>query len=234
VLFDSRRFITAARVFYFGKNMPRRKSKLREWPWMKLYFSSFSLSMIGKTDSEIVSMIKNTIIAWNNDDYNSLPEWAKISADEIRERTEIYAKNRSNKNTQLYSIENNCTQLPISSSLSEKSNDNILDKDINSSLEGGTGGSKKDKIPPSIDEVKKYCDERKNKIDPQNFIDYYETRGWMVGKVKMKSWRAAIRTWEKNEGKHSINQNKGRTMYEFEKNAASKYDNLQISQITSI
>lgn len=57
-------------------------------------------------------------------------------------------------------------------------------------------------VPPSVEEVKAYCLERKNLVDPQAFVDYYEARGWMLGKVKMKSWRAAVHTWEKNERKN--------------------------------
>ena len=52
---------------------------------------------------------------------------------------------------------------------------------------------------PTIDDVRNYCLERNNKIDPQEFIDYYETVGWIVGKNKpMKDWKAAVRTWERN------------------------------------
>lgn len=56
---------------------------------------------------------------------------------------------------------------------------------------------------PTLDEVKAYCDERHNNIDPQRFIDFYESKGWMVGKNKMKSWKAAVRTWERYEGQSS-------------------------------
>lgn len=52
--------------------------------------------------------------------------------------------------------------------------------------------------PPTIEEVKAYCDERKNRVDPQRFIDYYESNGWKVGKNPMKDWKAAVRTWERN------------------------------------
>ena len=52
--------------------------------------------------------------------------------------------------------------------------------------------------PPSLSEIQTYCTERKNNIDPAHFFDYNEARGWMVGKNKMKDWKAAIRTWEKN------------------------------------
>jgi len=51
---------------------------------------------------------------------------------------------------------------------------------------------------PSIEEVKAYCAERKNHVDAERFIDHYESNGWKVGKTPMKSWKAAVRTWEKN------------------------------------
>lgn len=52
--------------------------------------------------------------------------------------------------------------------------------------------------PPSREEVQAYCLERKNNVDAERFIDYYTSNGWMVGKNKMKDWKAAVRTWEKN------------------------------------
>lgn len=52
--------------------------------------------------------------------------------------------------------------------------------------------------PPSVEEVKSYCAERKNNVDAQRFVDYYTANGWLVGKNKMKDWRAAVRTWERN------------------------------------
>ena len=54
-------------------------------------------------------------------------------------------------------------------------------------------------IPPTLEMVSRYCTERNNGVDPQKFIDWYEARGWQVGKVKMKDWQAAVRTWEKND-----------------------------------
>ena len=51
--------------------------------------------------------------------------------------------------------------------------------------------------PPSVLEVKEFCIERKNRLDAQSFVDFYESKGWLIGKNKMKDWKAAIRTWEK-------------------------------------
>ena len=52
--------------------------------------------------------------------------------------------------------------------------------------------------PPTLEEVRKYCSERNNGIDPQHFIDYYSSNGWRVGKSSMKDWKAAVRNWERN------------------------------------
>ena len=54
-------------------------------------------------------------------------------------------------------------------------------------------------IPPTLEEITDYCKERNNKINPQYFFDYYASKGWMVGKVKMTDWQATIRTWEQRE-----------------------------------
>ena len=51
-------------------------------------------------------------------------------------------------------------------------------------------------IPPSEDEVRAYCEERKNGIDAARFVNFYTAKDWMIGKNKMKDWRAAVRTWE--------------------------------------
>jgi hypothetical protein len=52
--------------------------------------------------------------------------------------------------------------------------------------------------PPTLEEVKAYCQERKNKVNAESFIAHYTSNGWLVGRVPMKSWQAAIITWEKN------------------------------------
>lgn len=51
--------------------------------------------------------------------------------------------------------------------------------------------------PPTLDEVQAYIAERGSSVDAQRFIDFYASKGWMVGKNPMKDWKAAVRTWEK-------------------------------------
>ena len=56
---------------------------------------------------------------------------------------------------------------------------------------------------PTLDEVEAYCAERGNGIDPQQFIDFYTSKGWKVGDQPMKDWKAAVRTWEKRDGRQA-------------------------------
>lgn len=71
-------------------------------------------------------------------------------------------------------------------------------------------------IPPKIEEVQAYCKERNNNVDAERFIDYYTSNGWMVGKNKMKDWKSAVRTWERNgySSKATTNKNEGWCMPE--------------------
>jgi len=50
--------------------------------------------------------------------------------------------------------------------------------------------------PPTVEEVGVYCLERSNGVNPHKWHDHYSAKGWMVGRTKMKDWRAAVRTWE--------------------------------------
>lgn len=68
---------------------------------------------------------------------------------------------------------------------------------------------KKKFVPPTLDEVAAYCNERHNGINPSAFIDYYEARGWKYGTGKpMVNWKAAVRTWEQKEKGRTHTQDK--------------------------
>lgn len=83
---------------------------------------------------------------------------------------------------------------------------NSIGKDIinipsSTSVPEGDVSKKPRFTKPTVDEIRAYCLERKNNVDPQNFYDFYEAKGWMVGKNHMKDWRASVRTWEKSSSK---------------------------------
>lgn len=59
---------------------------------------------------------------------------------------------------------------------------------------------KKDFKKPTVERIRAYCAERKNGVDADKFYNFYEAKGWMIGKNKMKDWQAAVRTWEGRDG----------------------------------
>ncbi len=79
----------------------------------------------------------------------------------------------------------------------QDSHNNIESKniDINSLYKKGSSHFQK----PSLEDVRAYCIGRSNKVDPEQFFNFYESKGWTIGKSPMKDWRAAVRTWEKRE-----------------------------------
>lgn len=96
------------------------------------------------------------------------------------------------KPNKAYTLDTNCIHdVSISETQVRLGKDSIGKDSIESKSKAFT--------PPSLDDVTSYCHERNNNIDPQRFIDFYESKGWMVGKNKMKDWKAAIRTWEQRD-----------------------------------
>ncbi len=85
--------------------------------------------------------------------------------------------------------------MPSKQMLTDNTNINITNNNL-------TDSNKKALFKkPTLDEVKNYCILRKNNIDAEAFIDFYESKNFYIGKTKMKDWKACIRTWEKREKK---------------------------------
>lgn len=62
---------------------------------------------------------------------------------------------------------------------------------------------------PTVEEINDYCLERENDVDPEAFFDFYESKGWKVGRNPMKDWKAAVRNWERNDyGQHKKKKKK--------------------------
>ena len=86
----------------------------------------------------------------------------------------------------------------IKQSLTNNIGLNNIDNNIAEKIVEDKEPKRKRFVPPTLDEVKAYCQERQNGVDAERFIDYYTSNGWLVGKNKMKDWKAAVRTWERN------------------------------------
>lgn len=72
----------------------------------------------------------------------------------------------------------------------------------NNKINKKSNNKKINKMPPSIDDVEEYCKRRNNGIDAEEFVDYYAQQGWKLANGNpMKDWQAAVRTWEKRNGK---------------------------------
>lgn len=71
------------------------------------------------------------------------------------------------------------------------------------------GGSEKKKrfTPPTVEQVAEYCREKGYHIDPEAFVAFYASKGWMVGKSPMKDWKSAVVTWTKSERQRIGNAN---------------------------
>jgi hypothetical protein len=83
-----------------------------------------------------------------------------------------------------------------------KSSINASVQNIKNGMLGGRAKNSAEPFKkPTLEEIKAYCEERKNKVDPSAFLDYYTKIGWVYGKNKLpvKDWKACVRTWERYE-----------------------------------
>ena len=85
-------------------------------------------------------------------------------------------------------------------SQNEKPNINV-NVNINENKKENTLKGVKEKrfAPPTREEVAAYCAEKGYKVDADRFVDFYESKGWYVGKNKMKNWQAAVRNWARGD-----------------------------------
>lgn len=73
-------------------------------------------------------------------------------------------------------------------------NVNIEDKSSNNGADKSTRF-----VPPTLTEVQDYIQKNSYSVDASTFIDFYTSKGWMVGSNKMKDWKAAVRTWQRKQ-----------------------------------
>ncbi len=75
-----------------------------------------------------------------------------------------------------------------------------VDVDVDDIKESTLKGTKEKRFaPPTVEQVKEYCAERGYAVDAERFVDFYASKNWMVGKNKMKDWKAALRNWARSE-----------------------------------
>lgn len=81
--------------------------------------------------------------------------------------------------------------------------------------------------PPTYEQVSTYCKERNNTVDAERFYDFYESKGWMVGKNKMKDWKAAVRNWERSSKQGTQTIKKSQNQFHNFEERDYNYDELE-------
>ena len=123
--------------------------------------------------------------------------------------SDIRRQARENKKAQETSSNNKTEQNITNDNKTEQTQSNSQNKNNNKNKKENKN-ERNGFTPPTLDEVRQYCQERRNGINPQYFIDYYAARGWELSNgKKVKDWRACIRTWEnrdRQQGKKVIAQ----------------------------
>ena len=135
----------------------------------------------------MITIIDDLIKVTNWERYQSVDKMT-----EIREYNRL-AQQRSREKRRLLLDVND------KSMTGQPSQDTDIDIDIDKDIDKEKSIEKSRRfVPPSVEDVRSYCIERRNNVDAGQFWDFYQAKGWMVGKNHMKDWRAAVRTWEKN------------------------------------
>ena len=134
--------------------------------------------------------------------------------------------NASNASSSKQNVANLAVPVPVSVSVPVPVSVSVpVPVNLSTTTGGGRGTADKPPrasrfTPPGVEEVKSYCAERKNNVDPERFVDFYASKGWLVGKSKMKDWRAAVRSWERSDAQQKAqDKTRVRTSAEYREEA---------------
>ena len=187
---------------YFTKEIPYTEQMLSTQFNMPL--TTVQLAIQTFEQFGMVEVIDNIMMISNWEKYQNVEGLEKI-----REQTRIRVANHRSKQKQLEcNVTSNVTVTECNATDIDK---NRLEEDKKE--EKNNSKTKRFK-KPSVEEIETYCNERNNNINPNAFYDYYESKDWMIGKNRMKDWKAAIRTWERNTG--GKNEKKGINITKFD------------------
>jgi uncharacterized protein YdaU (DUF1376 family) len=109
------------------------------------------------------------------------------------------AGSKGGKQTQFAKAKSQANSQANSENENENENEVEYDKEKKS--------EKKQFKVPSVEEVREYCRSRGNSVNPESFVNHYESKGWYIGKNKMKDWKAAVRTWEQRQNQNKLKFN---------------------------
>jgi predicted phage replisome organizer len=175
----------ATGYIYLSENIPYTDEMLAT-----IFGASLTVVRLALQTFEQLQMLEIT-----DQQYIKIVNWEKHQniegLDKIREQNKL--RNQRYRDKQ--------KQLPNVTVTSHDAIDIDIEEDIDKKINSNSGASPQKNTfkPPTLEEVKAYCKERNNKIDAERWYDFYSSKGWMIGKNKMKDWKAAVRTWEKSD-----------------------------------
>ena len=141
--------------------------------------------------ANLYDVVPSAISRWVKD----LENKGYIQVEYIREGKEI--KQRIIKIIGIHKYDKVFTK--VIGGYSQKAKENTTSTNTNKETISKDIVKKNNFTKPTLDELKNYTKEHNLKIDEERFIDYYEAKGWMIGKNKMKDWKAAARNWNRNQ-----------------------------------
>lgn len=181
--------------------------RLSDYPWFRFHIARFVTYTAGMNDEQLGSHFRKALTSWMYDDYEALPDWIKVAADERIEKTTTYSVNAK----QLHAVADNSPAIVSkpSISLSSSSSSEAKTKDQEREEVSIPKEGKKKRIrtavadnPPSLEEVTAYIQGHQglSGIDPNHFHAYYSANGWVQGSSRkpIVNWKAAVVTWSRN------------------------------------
>lgn len=130
--------------------------------------------------------------------YLRLPTWNDHQ--NVRAKKSKYPAPPEDVNTSASKCIHMQANVPVIQSESESLSESESNAEVTDTTVGNTPAKAKRFVPPSVEEVQAYCMEKGySLVNPERFVSYYTSNGWMVGKTKMKDWKAAVRTWEQRQ-----------------------------------
>jgi len=188
-------------LVYFSKDIPYTEEMLAtefDRPINTVRLALQTFQQFG-----MIEIVNNILLVSNWEKYQSVDGLEKIQENNRKRQKKFRANQRLLLSNVTDNVTDNVTVTHPSYSISSS---------ISSSKDKDTGdckGEKKKQFePPTIEEVAEYCKQRAKGVNHQKWWDFYQSKGWFVGKNKMKDWKAAVRTWEPDKTSKPVNQNK--------------------------
>ena len=193
-------------IFYLKLCLKSLKSEGRLIRLVGEYLIPYDFTALGKLTGTDVDTVKNAMELFQQIGTVKVLDTGEIYLSQIAEMIGEETEEARRKRRQRAQKGQCPDNVPTVSSKcrTEIRDKEIRDKEIkrleesNDSNSIATTTKTKRFVKPTLEEVKAYCEERNNNVDPEKWMSYYESNGFMVGKNHMKDWKACIRTWERN------------------------------------